>query len=56
VRVVSGALANTPAGVCLVERIAALVAGVELPSPVADLVRLESWSWSPGSSPEMRDR
>ena len=55
-RVLSGALANTPAGVCLVERIGALVTAVELPDPVGDLVRLESWSWTPGHSPQMRDQ
>jgi hypothetical protein len=55
-RFLSGALATTPAGVCLVERISVLLAGVELPAPMGDLVRLESWSWAPGRPPEMCDR
>ena len=56
VRVVSGNLASTPAGVCLAERIAGLVASEELPRPIQDLLRFESWSWAPGRAPQMRDR
>jgi RNA polymerase sigma factor (sigma-70 family) len=56
VRVVSGNLANTPAGVCLAEKIAGLVGAEELPRPIQDLLRFESWSWAPGTAPQMRDR
>ena len=54
-RVLAGALASTPSGVCLAERIGTLVASEELPSPVGDFVRMESWSWAPGSPPELLD-
>ena len=54
--VVSGDLASTPAGVCLAERMGALVSAEDLPNPVGDFVRLESWSWEPGGAPLMRDR
>ncbi len=54
-RVLAGALASTPSGVCLAERIGTLVASEELPSPVGDFVRMESWSWAPGSPPQLLD-
>jgi hypothetical protein len=56
IRVLAGSLASTPAGLCLAQRIGSLVASEELPSPVGDFVRMESWSWSPGTAPQMRDR
>ena len=53
VRVVAGSLASTPAGVCLVERIAAIVTAEDLPNPVGDFLRFESWHWGPGKVPTM---
>ena len=37
------------------QRIGTLVASEELPSPVGDFVRMESWSWAPGSPPQLLD-
>jgi RNA polymerase sigma factor (sigma-70 family) len=53
VRLAGGTLQGTPAAACLLDRISALLADEQLPSPVGGFFRYESWVWRPGSPPEM---
>ena len=52
VRAMGGSLADTPAAVCLVGRLEALLA-VDLPAPINGAFRLERWTWRPGAEPDM---
>jgi hypothetical protein len=52
-KLIAGTLATTPAAACLTERLAALVAAEELPDPIGNLMRFESWAWEPGKPPVM---
>jgi hypothetical protein len=52
-KAIGGTLAGTASATCLSTHFAALLADQELPDPIGNLMRFESWTWAPGGTPTM---